>query len=251
MSGLPGAGQPDTAVILAGGLGTRLRPAVSSQPKVLVPVAGRPFLAYVLDHLSRSGIRRAILCTGYLASQVEEFAGDGARWGLNIQYSQEEAPLGTAGAVRQACAGLDRPFFALNGDTLFLASLSGLWAAHREAGTALATIALLPREDGQASGCVKLDETGRIIAFDEKPESGGHSPVLVNGGIYVLDSQALAGLPAGQPASLEKQVFPALAAESRLAGLVLPAYFADIGTPDSLAAFTRDVQSGKIALAGE
>ena len=231
------------AIILAGGLGTRLRAAVNDRPKVLAPVAGNPFLEYVLTFLSSQGIRRVILSIGYLGEQVKEFAGNGQRWDLDLSYSEEHTPLGTGGALRLASQGLDEPFFALNGDTLFLVDLARLYNAHRDWG-ALATIALLPVEESHERGCVVLDMSGKILSFDEKPVHAG--PALVNGGVYVLEPEALDSVPDGQRVSIERQVFPRLASEGRLYGQVQHSYFSDIGTPENLAAFERDVLAKRL-----
>lgn len=242
----PRCSVPTTALVLAGGLGTRLRAVLADRSKSLAPAAGKPFLHYVLDHLARQGLRRVVLCVGYLAGQVQEFARDGQDWGLEVTYSLEQTPLGTGGALRQASAGLSEAFFALNGDTLFRVDLPVLWEQHSRVG-GLATVALLGVADGSARGCVRLSADGHILAFDEKPlqAQAGPQPALVNGGVYVLEPQALADIPAGQAASIEREVFPRLAARSQLAGQVQDAYFADIGTPDSLAAFERDVLAGR------
>jgi NDP-sugar pyrophosphorylase family protein len=239
---------PTTAIVLAGGLGTRLRGAVGDRPKVLAPAAGRPFLDYVLAYLAGQGIKKAILSLGYLAEQVMSFAAGGKRWGLAIDYSVESTPLGTGGALRLAARGLQTPFYALNGDTLYLANLESLWGAHPRA-QAAATIALLTLAEGRERGCVALDVSGKILSFAEKPAGGGLAAgALVNGGVYLLEPTALAGIPEGRPVSIEREVFPPLAAAGRLYGQVQRAYFADIGTPHSLAAFEADVASGKVIM---
>jgi NDP-sugar pyrophosphorylase family protein len=233
---------PNVAVVLAGGLGTRLRTTIADRPKVLAPAAGRPFLDYVLEHLAQQRVREVILCVSYLAEQVKAFAGDGQRWGLVVRYSEEQTPLGTGGALRQASARLYRPFFALNGDTLFAVDLRELWEVHSRL-DALATVAILRTTEGRVRGCVKLDPDGKIVSFDEKPEQAQES--LVSGGVYVLERQALARIQPGQVVSLEREIFPHLATDGKLAGLVCSAYFADIGTPESLSAFEQDVISGR------
>ena len=157
----------------------------------------------------------------------------------------EETPLGTGGALRKASAQMESPFFALNGDTLFLVDLNALWLAHCST-QALATVALLPVQDGSARGCVKLAENGKITSFDEKPPAKGLA--LINGGVYVLEPGALDSLPTGQPGSIEREIFPSLAAKGQLAGQVQPAYFVDIGTPESLSAFEQDLVEGVIRL---
>ena len=150
---------PDTVIVLAGGLGTRLRSVLPNQPKVLATVAGKPFLDYVIEFLADQGINHIIFSIGYLAEQVITFVGDGSRWKINVSYSQERTPLGTAGAIRLASHGLKQPFFALNGDTLFTISLPSLWQAQTEQNT-LATIGLRRLSQAQSEawqrGCVKL-----------------------------------------------------------------------------------------------
>jgi len=242
---------PSTALVLAGGLGTRLRAVLDDRPKSLAPAAGKPFLYYVLDYLRQQGLRRVTLCVGYLADQVRDYARDGQDWGLKVTYSLEQTALGTGGALRQASAGLSEPYFALNGDTLFRVDLCALWEQHVRVG-GMATVALLRLADGSARGCVSLAEDGHILAFDEKPaqvetqDFASLQPALVNGGVYVLEPRALAEVQPGQAVSIERDVFPRLASRRQLAGQEQSAYFADIGTPESLAGFERDVLRGII-----
>jgi NDP-sugar pyrophosphorylase family protein len=254
---------PTTAILLAGGLGTRLRAVIADQPKVLAPVAGRPFLDYLLAHLAEQGITHVILSTGYMGEQVRAFAQEGKRWGLQIDYAQESKPLGTGGALSDASASIEAPFFALNGDTLFMVNLNALWLAHQDLNV-WGTIALrsIPANTPgwQSRGCVRLvgqDHTstiqmdsGLIQTFAEKPTSAPAATlgdkVLVNGGVYVLEKSALADISPGQQVSIERQVFPKLIAQDMLAGQIQQGYFADIGTPESLAVFGQDVKKGKI-----
>jgi NDP-sugar pyrophosphorylase family protein len=238
-------GLPASAVVLAGGLGTRLRSIVADRPKVLAQAAGQPFLNYILNYLASQGLQQVVLCVGYLADQVQDFAGDGSAWDLHINYSLEDNPLGTGGALRKASIQIEGPFFALNGDTLFMVNMSALWLAHCSI-RPLATVALLPVSDGSARGCVTLDENNRIISFNEKPAATGVA--LVNGGVYVLEPGALDSVPANQPVSIEREVFPDLAAQGLLAGYVQAAYFTDIGTPESLLAFEKDLLAGAVRL---
>lgn len=240
---------PDTVVVLAGGLGTRLRPVLHSQPKVLAPVDGKPFLGYLIEYLADQGLVHFIFSVGYLAEQVIAYIGDGSRWKIKASFSQETSPLGTAGAIRLASDGLKQPFFAINGDTLYTISFQTLWQAHVEH-KALATIGLRKLSDTQSEvwqrGCVKLSSRGLIESFNEKParllDDGENNPTLTNGGIYVFDPAALEGMGVGQAASLETSLFPALAERGCLAGHVLDGYFVDIGTPESLAAFEADLK---------
>lgn len=226
--------QADEIVVLAGGLGTRLRSVVSDTPKPLAQVAGRPFLAWVLDALARQDIRRVILATGYLAEQVE--AAVGPQWrGMEVVYSVETSPLGTGGALCQALGELQGDaVHVCNGDTFLDYSLSSLEASAARH-DAVAAMALAQVPDVARYGVVHQQD-GRIQAFAEK---GGSGPGLINAGSYFLSRQALDALRAiaqpGTAFSLETDFLHPLAASGRLACLVDTAGFIDIGVPEDYA----------------
>ena len=230
-----------TAIVLAGGLGTRLRPVLNNRPKVLAPAGGKPFLYYILKYLASQGIQEVIVSLGYQADQVRDYAGNGSTWGIEVKYVQEISPLGTGGAARLASARLYEPFLVINGDTLFMVGLAALNQAHRQAGTP-ATLCLKLMEDIETRGQVEIDAAGLIRRFHEKPET--HNASLANGGIYLFEPGVLDPLPENQPASLEKDLFPKLALEGKLSGYVQDAYFCDIGTPKTLAVFDDDLRKG-------
>lgn len=221
---------PDVkAILLVGGLGTRLRSVVASKPKVLAPVGERSFLELLVEQLRSQGIRRLVMCTGYLADQVEDRFGDGRAWDVSIEYSKEEMPLGTAGAVKLAKRYLhDVPeFLVLNGDSFLEIDFHSLLAFHHGHGGAIATMAVLRVEDASRYGTVHVDASDRVNGFAEK--TGSHAHGLANGGVYVFSQAVLEHIPEG-PASLERDVFP------RLLDLGVYAQeqhgmFIDIGTP--------------------
>lgn len=222
------------ACVLAGGLGLRLRSVVEDVPKVLAPVGGRPFLDYILRQLTHHGIRRVTLCTGYRSDAVESFAGSGERWGLEVSYSAETSPRGTAGAIAAAWRALDdERLLVVNGDSYFDVPLDVLWAKH-VASAATATMAVRRTSDAARYGTVEIGPGGIVTAFREK---GADASGWMNGGIYVLQRTALDGIDPDQPASLELDVFPMLASRSdRAAGRTLYAVpfegsFIDIGVP--------------------
>ncbi len=219
------------AVILAGGLGTRLRPVVSDRPKALALVRGRPFLLYLLDWLASWGLERVVLCTGYLGGMVRQ--GLGKRHGpLRLAYSQEAEPLGTGGALRLALPLLDsETILVANGDSYCPADLAALWKAHQRIG-AQATLALTVAADSGRFGRVEVDAAGVVRAFTEKTPGG--EPGLVNAGVYMLQRSLLAGLPGGRALSLEREVFPQLIGRG-LYGWPCGQGFLDIGTPESFA----------------
>jgi NDP-sugar pyrophosphorylase family protein len=219
------------ALILAGGLGTRLRGVLADRPKVLAPIAGRPFLSYLLDQLELAGVRRVVLCTGHRAEQIEEAFGN-RHGNLALAYSREEQPLGTAGALRQALplAASDM-LLALNGDSYVDCPLAEFIAWHRKrclGGSLLLT--WVP--DAARFGTVDVDDTGQIQQFREK--RGLAEPGWINGGVYLLARRLLEAIPAGRAVSLEHEMFPRWLAEG-LGGYAREAPFLDIGTPESLA----------------
>jgi NDP-sugar pyrophosphorylase family protein len=223
----------ETAVILAGGLGTRLRPAVADRPKALAPVAGRPFITYLLDQLEATSVRRVVLLTGYRGDQVRRELGE--RYGrLTLAYSPEPSPLGTGGALRAAVPMIDSPtVLALNGDSYCGVDMAAFAAAHHRRGGG-ASLALTRVGDAGRYGRVKTDRGGRVTAFAEKQAGGG--PGWVNAGVYLFERRLLEAAPAGRPASLEREWLPAWVAGGAVFGFRSAAPFLDIGTPESYAA---------------
>ena len=216
------------AVLLVGGLGTRLRTVVPSAPKPLAPVGNRPFLELLIRQLGSQGIRSLIMCTGYLADQIESEFGKGSDLGVTIEYSKEPNPLGTGGALKFAERFLQgvSDFLVMNGDSFLELDLNRLIQFHRTHG-GLATMAVVSVENAGRYGTVHLDSGNKVTAFCEK--AGSDSPGLINAGVYVFSPAICEHIPAG-PVSLEKDVFPRLLDEgvyaSREQGV-----FIDIGTP--------------------
>lgn len=222
---------PTVAAILAGGLGMRLRSVVADRPKPLAEVEGRPFLVYQLEQLAAAGIGHVVLCTGYQGEQVRQTLG-GQFGAMRLSYSQEAAPLGTAGALRQACHFFDAPrVLALNGDSYCAADLRAFAAAHLRAGHA-ASVLLASVPDVSRYGRVQFDTTSRLTGFDEKGAATG--PGWVNAGVYLFETSLLAEIPTGRAVSLEKEMFPRWLARGLYAHAV-EAPFLDIGTPESYA----------------
>lgn len=220
----------DTAIILAGGFGTRLAAVVSDLPKPMAPIAGRPFLERLLDRLQAQGLHRVVLAVGYKHDIIR--AHFGARYReLVVEYSLEPAPLGTGGALRQAFfeTGLERAF-ALNGDTWCDLSLAALDAAHRHA-PAEVTLALVRVADAARFGAVELDEHGRVSAFREKTPQA--APGLINAGVYVIERSVFARAPTAARFSFEQELLQAQAGRGSLGGYVVDnALFIDIGVPE-------------------
>lgn len=216
----------DEAIVLAGGFGTRLRGIVDDVPKPLAPVAGRPFLAWLLDRLAASGMRHCILATGYLSETIEQRIG--ARWqGMQVAYSVEAEPLGTGGAIALAATQLlGDGAHVLNGDTWLDYDPAALEAAARDAHAPMA-IALAHVEDVARYGAVDVAD-GRVAAFREKGEAG---PGWINAGCYFLGADALAALPRGA-FSFEHAVLQPRTAAGDVAAFTATAGFIDIGVPE-------------------
>ena len=223
------------AVVLAGGLGTRLHAAFPGRPKVLAPARGVPFLGRLLEHLAADGVRDVVLCTGHRAEDVEAFAGNGDRWGLGIRYSVEAAPLGTGGALKNAQSLIDSDrFLALNGDSFVKTDLAPFLKEHVRTG-ASATVLLVRVEDRSRFGSVRVSEDNRVLAFEEKGAAGRG---LINAGVYVLEHSILDRIAPAGFVSLETDVLPDLVGDG-LFGFAVDAPFLDIGTPESLAEAQR------------
>ncbi len=232
------------ALILAGGLGTRLREAVPDRPKGLAPIGGRTFLDIQLELLREAGLRRFVLCIGYLAEQITSRYGDGSRLGVRIDYSIEDPGdlRGTGGALKLAERFIAPYGLVMNGDTYFDIDYARLLErhvrVHRPRG-AVATLALACAQDAARFGSIEVvPESGDVRRFREKaPECPGQ-PGTVNGGVYVMERRLLDGVAAGRSFSLERDIFPAaLAAGQILATEAHSEPFYDIGTPRALKEF--------------
>lgn len=233
------------ALVLAGGEGTRLRPLTLSVPKPIMPLAGRPFLTFMLDWLGRHGVDDVILSCGFLADDVEQVLGTDHD-GMSLRYVTEDEPLGTAGPVRLAADDgiLGERLLVLNGDVLTDIDLSAELARHERTG-ALATLALVAVEDSSGYGVVPTAPDGRVEAFLEKSE--GPAPTnRINAGAYVLEREVVERIPAGRAVSFEREVFPGLVGEGGLYGYLAEGYWIDIGAPDRYLEATYDLLAGRL-----
>ena len=217
------------AFVLAGGLGTRLKPRFGDLPKALAPLGGRPVVVRQLEWLQGHGVCEAVLCLGHGADRLRHELGDGGTLGIELRYSTEREPLGTGGALKHAAGWVDGPALVINGDTLVSCDPWGLERARWETGS-LGALALYSAADASRRGRVECDADGRVVAFREKdPRHRG--PAWVNGGLYAFAPALWRLLPEG-PSSLERDVLPDLAAGGRLRGFRASGEFFDIGTPE-------------------
>jgi len=229
------------AFIIAGG--TRMRPLSANRPKHLLPVANRPLIQYQIDRLARAGVTEAILCTNCIPGCAQEAIDEAGAAGVRLTYAVEQSPLGTGGALRNAWRGGYAPFLALNGDGLFDFEIRGAIAAHFASGVS-ATICTLHVDDTGPYGVIEADADGAVRAFREPQlkEGGAGRPAKtgiggsINAGVYVLRPSALDRIPPGRAYSLERELFPALAADGSLAAFPVEGRFIDIGRPADVAA---------------
>jgi mannose-1-phosphate guanylyltransferase len=198
----------NTAIIIAGGLGTRLRPLTETTPKPLLPIQGKPIIEHTIKQLKKHGIQKIILSIGYKAEQIQEYFKDGSTFGLEISYSIEDQPLGTGGAIRKAVGNLNTPVFVIWGDNLMDINYEKLSEKHN-LHQKLVTMVLTPRDDVQHFGVAKLEEE-KIIYFVEKPTREEAPSNLINAGAFVIDPKAIVSLPEGK-CSIERDCFEKLA----------------------------------------
>ncbi len=237
-------------MILAGGLSTRLYPLTKQVPKPLVPVAGVPNAAHLLRYLHAYGIDEIAINLHYLGEAIVAALGDGSRYGVNLHYSYEQELLGSAGGLKNVESFFDDEVFVVIGcDEVTDLRLDRLVAFHRERG-ALATIALVERDDVDQYGVVVTDERGKIVGFQEKPAKGTERSKLVNTGVYVFSPPIFEHIPAGEFYDFGKQVFPSLqAAGDQFYGFdARGAYWADIGTPGEYRRASYDVVRGVVQI---
>jgi len=230
------------AVVLVGGLGTRLRPLTADTPKQMLPVVDRPMIEHVVAHLAGHGVTRVVLSLGFRPEAFIDAYPDGTCAGMPLHYSVEPEPLDTAGAVRFAAmdAGIDATFLVLNGDVLTDLDVSAMVDGHRSSG-ALGTIALTEVDDPSRYGVVTLDLDGdepggghgRVLGFVEKPPRDEAPSRWINAGTYVFESAVLDRIEGGRRVSIEREVFPALADEGSLRAVRSDAYWLDTGTTEA------------------
>ena len=220
------------AVILAGGLGTRLLPLTEMIPKPMVPVAGVPYLEHQLRLLADQDIRDVLLLTGYLGEQIETYFGDGSRMGLRIDYSRENSPLGTGGALREARDKLEHAFLIIYGDSYlpirYREAFEQLIAADADG---LVVVYDNSLADTSVKNNIDLDDKGHVARYEkDSPDPLSY----VEAGVLALRRSVVDLMPAAGAVSLEKEIFPKLIARRQLAAFVTRQRFYDIGTPDRL-----------------
>lgn len=234
------------AILLAGGLGTRLRSVVSDRPKPMALIEGKPFMEYVVHELSRYEIRDIVFAVGYKGSMVEEYFGDGSAFGINASYAYEEELLGTAGAIKNAGKKVSEDwFFVLNADTFYQLDYRRLLRLRDERQLDFALVLRQVPDVSRYGRAVLIQDM--LAEFNEKTTEA--VPGTINGGIYLMNKKLLEEIPEGK-VSLENEMIPKwMAMEKagyRLGGMVNDGYFIDIGVPEDYYRFQEDVRKGVV-----
>ncbi|MET8681249.1 NDP-sugar synthase [Streptomyces sp. NPDC004647] len=238
------------AILLVGGKGTRLRPLTVHTPKPMVPAAGVPFLTHQLARARAAGVEHIVLATSYLAEVFEPYFGDGSALGLHLEYVTEDEPLGTGGAIRNVASrlysGPDEPVLIFNGDILTGLDIRALVDTHETSGADV-SLHLTRVEDPRAFGLVPTDESGRVTAFLEKPQTPEEIVTdQINAGAYVFNRSVIDSIPEGRPVSVERETFPGLLTSgAHLQGMVDSTYWLDLGTPQAFVRGSADLVLGR------
>ena len=236
------------AVIMAGGQGTRLRPLTSEQPKPMIPVVNVPCMEHIVNLLKRHGFEKVVATLEYMPEVIRGHFGDGSPWGVEMEYSVEEEPLGTAGSVKYVEGKLGERFVVVSGDALTDVDLGAVVRFHEERGADV-TLVLKKVDDPSEFGIVVLGDDGSVQRFLEKPDEDEVFSYTANTGIYVVEPGVLDEIPAGQEYDWSKELFPKLLDEGRpVYGYVMedPSYWEDIGNIEQYMDAQRAVLDGEV-----
>ncbi len=234
------------AVIMAGGQGTRLRPLTSDRPKPMIPIVNVPCMEHIVRLLKRYGFEDIVVTLEYMPEAIRGYFGDGVSWGVKMEYSVEEEPLGTAGSVKYVEEWLTERFVIVSGDALTDVDLEKAVAFHEERGAEV-TLVLKKVEDPSEFGIVVVDDEGRVTEFLEKPDEDEVFSYTANTGIYVVEPDVLREIPEGEEYDWSKDLFPKLLDEGRsVCGYVMEGYWEDIGNIEQYIGAQRDVLDGKV-----
>jgi mannose-1-phosphate guanylyltransferase/phosphomannomutase len=246
-------------IIIAGGFGTRFRPLTYTRPKPLMPILNRPLLEYQVALLKAHGVTEMVFATNYMADAIESHFGDGSRFGVKMRYAQEDQPLGTAGAIRNAAKSLWRQetVVVFNGDIVTDFDLSAIIDLHRRRG-ACATIALKAVPSPNPYGVIDLDSDGRVLAWreptEEQKKALAANPNVeqtgwdyINAGFYVLEPEVVESIPEGRAVSIEREIYPRMIAQGEgLYGAPAEGYWVDAAGPTQYWKVTNDLLRGRV-----
>lgn len=234
-----------TAVIMAGGRGTRIASVNSLVPKPMIPLLGKPVLEYQVEALRRQGVKKFIFVIGYLGDKIKDYFQDGKKFSVSIDYIIEETPLGTAGALYYLRDKLQEDFLLLCGDLLFDVDVSRFSEAHHRFG-GTATLFTHPNSHPFDSGLIETDERGRVIRWLNKEEPRGYYQNLVNAGLHILSPKIFECFPAPEKKDLDRDILKPLIEKKELYAYRSPEYVKDMGTPDRFHDAESDLERGLV-----
>jgi len=216
------------AVILAGGLGTRLRPLTNNNPKPMLPIGGKPILEHLIDWTKKNGIKSIVLCVSYLRETIEDHFGDGERFGIKIEYAVSKKQLATAGQLKTAEKFIEGDFVCMYGDSIFNFNLKNMIKQHSTK-KALITMSLNEYKTNLPYGVIKTSRSGRVISWDEKPEIKAN----VNMGCYIMNSKVFDLIPKNKPYGMDEVIKKAMKRKDIVNSFITKKGFSDIGNKES------------------
>ena len=232
-------------VIMAGGRGTRIAEVNSEVPKPMIPIMGKPILEYEIECLKQQGYKDIILVIGYLGQVVQDYFGDGAKFGVSIEYVVEESPLGTAGALYLLKDKIKEDFLLLNGDIIFDVDFARFYEAHKAQG-GIATILTHPNNHPYDSGIIVADQNGKVLNWLHKEDERLWYQNRVNAGLHMLSPKVFDRFSELKKTDLDRDILKPLIAEGELYVYDSPEYIKDMGTPDRFYAVIEDIKTGKV-----
>ena len=238
------------ALFLAGGMGSRLKPLTDNLPKPMVPIMNKPLLERSMENLRKCGIIEIVISTGYKSKYIEEYFGNGSRFGLKIEYICEDIPLGTGGAIKKTGHLYDDTFLVLNADILCNMDFTELIKFHKSKSAAV-TIAVTRVKNPSAYGVIEYDKSGYAVSFTEKPKADEIKSDYINAGVYVFEPEVLREIPENRPVSVEREIFPALLHKGHKVAVYNGcSYWMDIGTPEKYIQTHDDIMAGDCRISG-
>jgi len=216
------------AVILAGGLGTRLRPYTKSLPKPMLPLGGKPILEYEIEWARKNGIKEIVLCVSYLRNKIEDYFGDGKKFGVKIEYAVSKKPLATAGQLKTAEKFIDDTFVCLYGDSIYNFSLKNMIKHHKKS-KANVTMSLFDYKFNLKYGVIDTKKNGQVTAWNEKPEFSAN----INIGCYVMETQVLKLIPKNKQYGMDDVIRKVLSSKKKVSSVISKKGFIDIGDKET------------------
>ena len=238
------------ALFLAGGMGTRLKPLTDEIPKSMVPIMNRPLLERSMENLRKCGINQIVISTCHKSEYIEDYFGNGSKFGLKIEYIREDVPLGTGGAIKKTGHLYDGTFLVFNADIICSMDFMALVKLHKSKSAAV-TIAVTEVKNPTAYGVIEYDKNGYAVSFTEKPEADKSKSNFINAGVYVFEPEVLSEIPEGRPVSVERETFPALLQKGHKVAIFNGCkYWMDIGTPENYLQTHVDIMAGDYLISG-